>query len=145
MTLAPWQKAGIVVLTLFVIGGAARCRRERFARELMEPGYRAVAVPFPGWQIRHIHAGDRIDVLATFQSRIGGSDRMATATTLQNVKVLAVRREWKKGVLVLKLNPNEAQYAALAPNQSELAVSLRAAGDYDVYPMEIATFLKFFR
>jgi Flp pilus assembly protein CpaB len=145
MTLKPWQKAGIVVLTTLVVAGAARCRRERFASELMEPGYRAVAIPLPLWQTRHIRAGDRVDVLATFDSTIGGSKRAATATVLQNVKVLSSRRSWKKGVLVLKLNPNEAQYAALSPNQADLTVSLRSAGDYDIYPMEIATFLRFFR
>jgi hypothetical protein len=145
MTLANWQKGVIVLATLLAVCGAARCRHERFARELMENGYRAVPVPFPGWQVRHIRAGDRVDVLATFESNIGGSNRMATATVLQNVKVLSVRREWKKGVLVLKLNPVEAQYAALSPQQSELTVSLRTPGDNDFYPMEISSFLKFFR
>jgi Flp pilus assembly protein CpaB len=104
-------------------------------------------VPFEARQLRHVRAGDRIDVLSTFSTYQGGAKRILTATMLQNVKVLGVDLPCHaaQGSLILKLNPNEAQYAAGAPAQSDLAVAVRKEGDNDIYPMEMASFVKFFR
>lgn len=143
-------KTVAAVLLVFLLAGWAKCRQDRrFAAELMEDRYRAVPVRLDGWQLRHIRAGDRVDVLATFEtSRGGGAKRRLTATMLQNVKVLGVDRPWKsaeKGTLILKLNPVEAQYAFLGPSEADLGVALRHRGDGELYPMEMATFAAFFR
>lgn len=119
-----------------------------FARELMENGYRAVSVPVHARDLRNVRTGDRVDVLSTFDSQYGGAKRMVTATMLQNVLVLGVDgpgNGQEKGELVLKLNPVEAQYAALGARQSELSIALRRDGDGEIYPMEMASFVKFFR
>ena len=138
------------VLLVFLAAGWAKCRQERrFARELMENRYRAVGVRFDGWQLRHIRAGDRVDVTVTFEALMAnGAKRKVTATMLQNIKVLGVERSWKpteKGTLILKLNPIETQYAFLGPSQADLGVALRNKGDDEIYPMEMASFAKFFR
>ena len=143
-------KTVAAVLLVFLLAGWVKCRQERrFARELMEDRYRAVAMQFDGWQIGHIRAGDRVDVMATFDTILAsGAKRKMTATMFQNVKVMRVERACKrteKGTLVLKLNPLEMQYAFLGPSQADLGVALRNKGDNDVYPMEMATFAKFFR
>ncbi len=141
----------LLLLPLIALCG---CRRpemfgRRFASEAMENRYRAVTIPINGYELRIVRPGDRVDVLATFDSTgAAGKKMMLTATVLQNVRVLGVerpRRGEEKGSLVLKLNPNEAQYAALGVKQSDLSIALRAKGDDETYPMEMATFLKFFR
>lgn len=143
-----------IVLAVLLVSSAAACKPfdrhfgRGFARELMEDGYRAVSIPVDAYQLRVVRAGDRVDVLATFDSTAGGVKRMMTATMLQNVRVMGVVRPDKgaeKGTLVLKLNPNETQYAALGIHQAELSIALRNPGDNDIYPMEVASFLKFFR
>ena len=48
-------------------------------------------------------------------------------------------------MFVLKLNPYEMQYAFLGPSQADLGVALRHRGDNDIYPLEMASFAKFFR
>lgn len=138
------------VLAVFLLAGWAKCRQDRrFARELMEDRYRGVPVQFDAWQLRHIRAGDRVDVTATFEALLAsGAKRRVTATMLQNVRVLGVDRPWRrseKGTLVLKLNPMEMQYAFLGPSQADLGVSLRNRGDGDIYPLEMASFARFFR
>ena len=142
------------LLALLLVSCAAGCKLScpfsgrGFAGELMEHGYRAVSIPINAYELRRIRAGDRVDVLATFESARFESKGMVTATMLQNVKVLGVERPGKgeeKGTLVLKLNPIEAQFAALGVRQSDLSLALRSAGDNDVYPMEIVSFLRFFR
>jgi len=138
------------VLLVFLLAGWAKCRQERrFAREFMEDRYRAVPVQFDSWQLRHIRAGDRVDITATFEALMASNaKRKVTATMLQNIKVLGVDRPWKrseKGTLILKLNPIEAQYAFLGPSQAELGVALRNRGDNDIYPMEMSSFMRFFR
>jgi Flp pilus assembly protein CpaB len=119
-----------------------------FARELLEARYRAVSIPINGYELRHIRTGDRVDVLATFDSQFGGAKRKLTATMLQNVLVMGVDAPCKgqeKGTLILKLNPSEMQYAALGVRQSDLSIALRRDGDNEIYPMEMASFVKFFR
>jgi Flp pilus assembly protein CpaB len=111
-------------------------------------GYRALALPFPAHQVLFVSAGDRIDVMTTFTAEMGDSKSSrkedVTATILQNIVVLAVDR--KEGVILIELNPNEAQYAALfAAKDKTLWLSKRAPGDKEMHPMEMASAKKLFR
>ena len=59
--------------------------------------------------------------------------------------VLNVRRPEKVddlGAVELLLNPVEAQYAALSIAQGDIHIVLRAAGDVELPPMEMASFRK---
>lgn len=117
-------------------------------RSLLQDGFRAVTVPIDGLQLRNLRTGDRIDLLATFAARVAGNDQKVTATILQNVPVVGIDMPAKgqaKGGLTLLLNPTEGQYAMLSSEQSDLAVALRRDGDDEMYPMEMATFVKLFR
>lgn len=120
----------------------------RFDRSLLQDGFRAATVPVDGAQIKHLRTGDRVDVLATFDARLGTGEQRVGSTILQNVTVLGVdmpRKGESKGGLILLLNPYETEYAALAVHQSELSIALRGEGDAEVYPMEMASFAKLFR
>jgi Flp pilus assembly protein CpaB len=91
-----------------------------------------------------------------------------TATILQNVLVLAVGTNLgqgmsakqakassdkedktaafsEKAMIALALNPNEAQYLALAQKQGETRVILRGLGDVEMHPMEMASFRRLFK
>ena len=50
-----------------------------------------------------------------------------------------------KGTIVLLVNPNEAQYAALSLAQGQVSLSLRTEGDKELHPMEIASFKRLIR
>lgn len=112
-----------------------------YDKRLLEDGWRAVSVPLPARELRHVRVGDRVDVLSTFSVSQGVAKRAMTATLLQDVRVLGVDED----ALVLKLNPHQAQYAALGARQSDLSIALRKDGDADIHPMEMATFDKLFR
>ena len=119
-----------------------------FARELIKDGTRAVAIQVDDYHLGPVRTGDAVDVLAVFDSRKerGGKERVG-ATLIQNMRVLGVERgnAKTKGTLRLRANPNEAQYLALATVQAEISISLRKDHDPDIYPMEMATFVKLFR
>ena len=91
-----------------------------------------------------------------------------TATILQNVLVIAVGTNLgqgmtalqakaqadkedksaafsEKAMVALALNPNEAQYLALAKKQGDTTVVLRGLGDLEMHPMEMASFRKLFK
>ncbi|HNW43924.1 MAG TPA: hypothetical protein PKI19_05415 [Elusimicrobiales bacterium] len=72
-----------------------------------------------------------------------------TATILQNIVVLNVRKPAKLedlGAIELLLNPNEAQYAALSvAKASNINISVRAPGDTELHPMEMASFRRLIR
>ena len=119
-----------------------------FARGLMEDGYRAVSIPVNEYELGHIRIGDRVDVLTTFAAHTSHGPQTLTATMLQNVQVLGVRLSGDpggKGALTLKVNPVEAQYAALGVRQADCSISLRHEGDDEIHPMEMSDFGKFFR
>lgn len=133
------------------------------------PGYRGAVVPVDTDLMRLVKVGDRVDVLVTFDALMADNRKeKVTATILQNVLVLSVgadlgqgmtakhfqEKEKKdkqlaafaeKGVLGVALNPNEAQYLALAMKQGEITVILRGLGDIEMHPMEMASFRKLFR
>lgn len=114
----------------------------------LRPGYRAMSLPFPDHQMAFLDAGDHVDMMATFEAVTGKkgsqSKEPVTATLLQNVRVLAVERT--RGVVLLEVNPNEAQYAALfAEKDKTLWLTKRNIGDEEMKPMEMAVARKLFR
>lgn len=133
------------------------------------PGYRGAILPIDNEMKALIKPGDRVDVLVTFDALMNdGRKEKVTATILQNVLVIAVgtnlgqgmsakqfqamgAKEEKsaafseKATIGLALNPNEAQYLALAMKQGEPTVIMRGLGDVEMHPMEMASFRKLFR
>jgi Flp pilus assembly protein CpaB len=112
-------------------------------------GYRGVSLPLSGDQAAFLKKGDRVDALVTFEAKMKDEGKeKVTATILQNVLVLDIIKPAKledKGVVELILNPNEAQYLALSLQQGAVHLSLRAEGDVEMHPMEMASFRKLFR
>ncbi|KAF0125237.1 MAG: hypothetical protein FD189_1832 [Elusimicrobia bacterium] len=112
-------------------------------------GYRGTPITV-GWdQLLYVKKGDRVDVLVTFAAKTGkdsdkDSKETVTATILQNVVVVNVLKPAKReggGVIELLLNPNEAQYAALSVAQGKMVhIVVRAPGDLEMHPMEMASF-----
>lgn len=111
------------------------------------PGYRGVSLPVSGAQSLFVAKGDRVDMLVTFEAIMANDVKeKVTATILQNVLVTGVKKAASpdgQGVVQLLCNPNEAQYAALSLAQaSNIVLVRRAAGDFEMRPMEIASFRK---
>lgn len=133
------------------------------------PGYRGAILAIDNELKALIKPGDRVDVLVTFDALMNdGRKEKVTATILQNVLVIAVgtnlgqgmsAKQFKqqgaqeeksaafseKATIGLALNPNEAQYLALAMKQGEPTVIMRGLGDVEMHPMEMASFRKLFR
>ena len=133
------------------------------------PGYRGAMLPIEPEMKALVKPGDRVDVLVTFDALMNdGRKEKVTATILQNVLIIAVgtnlgqgmnAKQFKnlsvaedktaafseKAVVSLALNPNEAQYLALALKTGETAVVMRGLGDVEMHPMEMASFRKLFR
>ena len=118
-------------------------------KDRLVPGYRGFSLPLPGHQLTFIEKGQRVDVLVTFDALMKGDVKeKVTATILQNVIVLDVVKPDKPdglGEAELMLNPNEAQYAALAVLQGDVRVTARAEGDVEMHPMEMASLKKLFK
>ncbi|MBI3552367.1 MAG: Flp pilus assembly protein CpaB [Elusimicrobia bacterium] len=133
------------------------------------PGYRGAIVPIDPEMKPLIKPGDRVDILVTFDAVMADNRKeKVTATILQNVLVIAVgtnmgqgmnakqfktsgEKEEKaaafseKSMVSVALNPNEAQYLALAMKQGDLTVIMRGLGDSEMHPMEMASFRKLFK
>jgi pilus assembly protein CpaB len=133
------------------------------------PGYRGAMLPIEPEMKALIKPGDRVDVLVTFDAMMNdGRKEKVTATILQNVLIIAVgtnlgqgmnAKQFKnaaaaeekssgmaeKSTVSLALNPNEAQYLALALKQGDPTVIMRGLGDVEMHPMEMASFRKLFR
>ena len=125
------------------------------------PGYRGSTLAVGADLLRLIKPSDRVDILVTFDALMADNRKeKVTATILQNVLVLGVGTDLgqgtgekgkesptytERGVLSLALNPNEAQYLALATKQGETTTVLRGLGDVEMHPMEMASFRKLFR
>lgn len=113
-------------------------------------GYRSMSLTLDSDQTAFTKAGDRIDILVTFEVLIKDERKeKVTATILQNVVVLKVidsLSQSGKTVLLLMVNPNEAQYLALSiDGKRELRIINRKKGDKVMHPMEMASFRKLFR
>jgi pilus assembly protein CpaB len=133
------------------------------------PGYRGAILPVEPELKALIKPGDRVDVLVTFDAVMNDNRKeKVTATILQNVLVIAVgtnmgqgmnAKQFKdagakedksaafseKSMVSLALNPNEAQYLALAMKTGDTAVVMRGLGDVEMHPMEMASFRKLFK
>jgi Flp pilus assembly protein CpaB len=122
---------------------------ETSSLEVVPAGYRGMPIPLSGDQAAFVKKGDRVDVMVTFEAKLKNEVKeKVTATILQDVLVFDVIKPAKledKGVIDLILNPNEAQYLALSLQQGELRLSVRAPGDKEMHPMEMASFRKLFR
>lgn len=113
-------------------------------------GYRGTSIPIGGDQLLYVKRGDRVDVLVTFDAKMEDKDNKErkekiTSTFLQNIVVINVRKPEKVdegGAVELLLNPVEAQYAALAVAQGDMHITVRAPGDMELHPMEMASFRK---
>jgi hypothetical protein len=113
-------------------------------------GYRGAVIPLSVDQLLYVKKGDRVDVLVTFDAIMGKkgetTKEKVTATILQNIIVLNVHMPENKdvpGAIELMCNPVEAQYAALSVAQaSKINIVVRAVGDTELHPMEIASFRK---
>jgi Flp pilus assembly protein CpaB len=144
------MKKGIIAVLLaaaVVVVGAAAARAGDAPSEVVK-GYRAVAVPLSGYQLAFVKKGDRIDVLVTFEAQMKDGKEKVTATILQNIVVLDVQKPTEltaTGTVNLIVNPNEAQYLALAEKQGDLNISVRAEGDTHMDAMEMASFRKLFK
>ena len=130
------------------------------------PGYRGCVMPMDNAPMRLIKPGDRVDVLVTFDAVMGDNRKeKVTVTMLQNVLVLGVGTNLgqgmssiqakakdsqvsadqaisDKGIMSLALNPEEAQYLALAMQQGAVSVIVRGLGDVERHPMPISSFKK---
>ena len=133
------------------------------------PGYRGTILAIEPEMKILIKPGDRVDVMVTFDAMMNdGRKEKVTATILQNVLVIAVGTNLGQGMnakqfknlgdkedktaafsekasVSLALNPNEAQYLALANSQGSTTVIMRGLGDAEMHPMEMASFRKLFR
>lgn len=115
----------------------------------LSAGYRGVSIPVGGDQLLYLKKGDRVDVLVTFDAKMSedGQERKEkiTATFLQNIVVINLHKPEKvdgTGAIELMLNPVEAQYAALGVAQGNINITVRAPGDLELHPMEMASFRK---
>jgi len=101
-----------------------------------------------GDQTAFVEKGDWADVMVTFDANMGPKDQQkVTATILRNVEVLEVRRPEKlegTGAVDLVVRPYEGQYAALALEQGDVRLLVRAKGDDEMKPQEMAAFKKLF-
>jgi len=133
------------------------------------PGYRGVVLPVEADLLQLIKPGDRVDILVTFDALMQeGRKEKVTATILQNILVLGVGTDLgqgrteeeekkrkktelervqfrEKGALSLAMLPNEAQYLSLARQQGDVSVVIRGVGEFNLHPLEMATFRKLFR
>ena len=133
------------------------------------PGYRGVVLAVDSELLQLVKPGDRVDVLVSFDALMAeGRKEKVTATILQNILVLGVGTDLgqgrteeeekkrkkaelervqfrEKGALSLAMQPNEAQYLALARQQGEVSVVVRGVGDFNLHPLEMASFRKLFR
>lgn len=133
---------GLILAVLAAAGSAWHCRAvAEYNRADLAKGYRGLIMHMPAEQLSWVKKGDSIDVISVFEAVMkGGIKEKVAATILQNVKVAGVNQ--RKGTVVILLNPNETQYAALAKVQGEVSFALRKAGDSEMAMIEIASYRK---
>ncbi len=106
--------------------------------------YVALSFPVAADKARSVREGDRIDILATLDTNETGQQRAqkTTLTLLQNIRVLDLKRSGTlpgQSVVLLEMNFNEAQFAALAWESADVQVLLRDPKDEEVHSMEQAS------
>ena len=118
-------------------------------REGIVEGYRGVPFALPGSQLQFVKKGDFVDLLATFDSAMEPNVKeKVTATIIQYVRVVDVFKPGKMdelGSIEILLNPHESQYLALSLQQGSVQLLIRAPGDKEMKPMEMASLRKLFR
>ena len=101
------------------------------------PNYRAYPLAVDNVTANMVRAGDRIDVIYSFEAFSKEQSLVLAATILQDIKVLDTEEISGLNYLFLSLSPVEAQYLALCGDDS-LKIILRGRGDTRVYPIQIA-------
>lgn len=136
---------GLIAAVLAAAGSAWHCSVVAgYNRADLAKGYRGLIMQMPEKQLAWIKKGDYIDVISVFEAVMKDNRKeKVAATILQNVKVGGVNP--RKGTIVLLLNPNETQYAALAKVQGEVSFALRQPGDSAMSMIEIASYRKLIR
>ena len=144
---------GLAAAAIFAVSiGAQEGKKEEAkganGRGLVE-SLRGFTLTLPGSQLVFLNKDDHVDVVVTFEAVMDDKRKeKVTATILQNIAVVGLRLPAKleeNGSVELAVNPNEGQYAALAVQQGSVQLLIRAAGDVEMHPMEMASFRKLFR
>lgn len=148
MTTRPSRLCTPIALSLLLLSAALGPAWADTAE--IHEGYRGFALPIDAEQVMYVKAGDRIDVMVTFDALMKGDVKeKVTATLLQNVVVLDMKKYGDgdaRFVLLLQLNPKEAQYLALSLDGGrKVRVVHRRKGDVKMKPLEMASFRKLFR
>ncbi|WP_424246078.1 pilus assembly protein CpaB [Elusimicrobium posterum] len=97
------------------------------------------------YEAQALEEGSLIDILYTFEAVMrDGKTEPVTATLLQRIKVLDSKEYGDKGVLLLAIDPRDAQYLALAVETGSVRVILRNNGDLLTPPIKLATMSSIF-
>jgi len=125
-------------------GGSAGASILADVESRMRESYPALSVSIASDKVLFVQPGDRIDVLATIDARRPKSSKTigVTQTLLQNILVLDNRKlEFLPGrnILLIAMNYDEVQYAALAWDTAEIQILSRDKADRDTYPIQPAT------
>lgn len=110
----------------------------------MRESYPALNVPIASDKALFIQPGDRIDVLATIDAKRpkGPKTGGVSMTILQNILVVDNRRSQShpgQNILLLAMNYDEVQYAALAWDTAEIQILSREKTDTDIHPIQPAS------
>jgi pilus assembly protein CpaB len=107
---------------------------------ILPPGMRAISTPIREETAAggFILPNDRVDVILSYQMRVGGKEERVSEAVLRNVRILAIGQalENKDGEKVatgktatLELTPRQAEVLALAQSMGEISLSLRSLAD----------------
>jgi pilus assembly protein CpaB len=107
---------------------------------ILPPGMRAVSTPIREETAAggFILPNDRVDVILSYQMRVGDKEEPVSEAVLRNVRILAIGQalENKDGEKVaagktatLELTPRQAEVLALAQSMGEISLSLRSLAD----------------
>jgi Flp pilus assembly protein CpaB len=134
----------------------------------VQPGNRAYILEVNNQVAKMIKPGDKVDILITFDAQLKtNSKEKMSVTILQNVLVLGVGSNLGQGLdkaakaknkedeqnsaafsdtsaLSLSLNLEAAQYLALAQEEGEITVVIRAPGDISETSVPITSFSSLF-
>jgi Flp pilus assembly protein CpaB len=131
------------LLAVLLLAAALPALAQKKSLDAIPPGYRAVTLALPLHEIAYLEAGDRVDVITVFDMKpTDKSSEEVAATIFQNVYVFDLDKP--RGFVRLLMNPNEAQYAALYSGKT-IKLAVRAKGDAEMHPMEMAASRKLYR
>lgn len=134
----------------------------------VQPGNRAYILPVKSQVAKLIKPGDKVDILITFDAQLKSNNKeKMSVTILQNILVLGVGSNLGQGLdnagknknkeeeqnsaafsdsstLSLSLSLEAAQYLALAEEEGEINVVVRAPGDMNEIKVPISSFSRLF-